>query len=238
MYLTAFRQLWARGSELAEIGSLVERLVARGLGIAEAAEIIAAAVAAGVASAPYRRSPGAVRQERYRERHKASPSDAQNQETEAVTERHMASQSVTSDDASLSKKDNNKHSSKREGDKPLRASQLPAEWKPGDDQWNYACKSLGAADATSELGKFKNHALDKGRVSKNWNAAFRNWTDRALDYRGAKPNGQRFNGSQQRSSNSDFLAGMRSVAEDIIGDSEPSRPAGEEVPRGRIEIDG
>jgi len=52
-------------------------------------------------------------------------------------------------------------------------------------------------------------------------------------------NGNGNRGAQQhRSASSDFFAGLASVAADIAGDGEAPRPANEEIPRGRVEIDG
>lgn len=52
-------------------------------------------------------------------------------------------------------------------------------------------------------------------------------------------NGHSHRGAQQhRSASADFFAGIASVAADIAGDGEASRPADEEIPRGRINING
>lgn len=52
--------------------------------------------------------------------------------------------------------------------------------------------------------------------------------------------GQRHHTGQQqrRPASADFFDGILSVAKDLAGNGEPSRPAGEEIPRGRVEIDG
>lgn len=50
-------------------------------------------------------------------------------------------------------------------------------------------------------------------------------------------NGARDFNPKNRSASSDFFAGMRSVAEDIAGDGEPSGAASEEIPRGRVNIE-
>lgn len=52
-------------------------------------------------------------------------------------------------------------------------------------------------------------------------------------------NGHGNHGAQQRrSANADFFAGIASVAADIAGDGETSRPANEEIPLGRFNING
>lgn len=160
---------------MSDIGALVERLIEHGLSIGEASSIIAEAVAAGAASAAYRRSPGAVRQERYRERHKASQSDAPVTPEISEEDRHKASQSVTSN-AALSIVNNKKEKRER------RATQLPDGWRPGEEQWAFACKALGDEKAQRELRKFSNHAAQNGRTVKNWNAAWNNWIERAVEW--------------------------------------------------------
>jgi len=50
-------------------------------------------------------------------------------------------------------------------------------------------------------------------------------------------NGSRNLDPQRRSASSDFFAGMRSVAEDLAGNSQPSGPAAEAVPLGRVNIE-
>jgi hypothetical protein len=165
---------------MSNIGELVSRLVAQGIDVEEASEIVALAVAAGAASSAYRKSPGAIRTERWREkqgvtkRHKTSHGDARPEASQSVTERHKASQC---DGASLSK--SNKIDKKRE-----RGTQLSDGWRPSDAAWRSAVDRVGEQRAEVELVKFRNHAADKGRVSKSWDAAFRNWIDRAIEYGG------------------------------------------------------
>lgn len=51
-------------------------------------------------------------------------------------------------------------------------------------------------------------------------------------------NGNRNHPASRGSRSDDFFAGMRSVAQDLAGDSAAPGPAAEEIPRGRVEIDG
>lgn len=177
---------------MSDIGSLVERLVDAGLSVAEAGEIIATAFAAGVASSVYRKSPGALRQEKWRERLKASQRNAS--ET-PKNERVEASQSVSNrlkasqrDAASLSKEEKKEEIKlKRES---ARASQIPTAWRPDDPVWNETVEILGSQQrAEYELKKFTDHALEKGRTAKNWNAAWRNWARRSVEYGGRNGHG-------------------------------------------------
>jgi hypothetical protein len=169
---------------MSDIGALVERLVAAGLSVAEAGEIIATAFAAGAASSAYRKSPGAVRQEKWRERLKASQSVSTRR---SETGRLKPSQSVSNrlnetlrDDPSLSLSKKEEESKERKRER--RGTQLQADWRPGERAWQGAVERLGAHRAEAELGKFKNHAADKGRISKSWDAAWNNWIDRAIVY--------------------------------------------------------
>jgi hypothetical protein len=157
----------------------------------EAAALVARA-AVEMTGALTKKSSGALRQQRYRERNKASQSVTQSAD-ESVTNRNEgvtrdaqleASQTVTNrnevtlcDSASLSKKE------KKESKKRERGSQIADGWKPDDARWAEAIDRLGSvARAEAELRKFTNHALSKGRVCKNWNAAWANWVDRALEW--------------------------------------------------------
>jgi len=136
-------------------------------------------------------------------------------------------------------KEDKKHSgvvSKKE--KGARGSKIPPDWRPKELHYEMGAK-LGmnrrqVDERADEMRSWCDANSNRAITTKaNWDAAFTGaWLKRG------QSNGQRFNGSQQRSPNSDFLAGMRSVAEDIVGDSEPPWHADEEVPRGRIEIDG
>jgi hypothetical protein len=169
---------------MSNIGELVSRLVAQGIDVEEASEIVALAVAAGAATSAYRKSAGAVRQKRYREslkgvtkRNESVTPLRSDERNESVTNRN---ESVTRDAASLSK--SNKIERKRE-----RGTQLSDGWRPSDTAWRSAVDRVGEQRAEIELVKFRNHAADKGRVSKNWDAAFRNWIDRAIEYGGLPP---------------------------------------------------
>lgn len=173
---------------MSNIGELVERLVAQGIPVGEASEIIALAVAAGAATSAYRKTPGAVRQQRLRDKRKGVTkryeSVTPSQPEEALRSVTNRDESVTSDALSLSKKDIDKNiKQKRES----RATQLPDGWRPSDAAWVSAVELLGQQRTEAELLKFKNHALDKGRTSKRWDAAWSNWVGRAIDYTGQQP---------------------------------------------------
>jgi len=124
------------------------------------------------------RTPGAIRQQRYRERHKPSQSVTSDEASQIVTKHN---ESVTRDAASLSKegkKDEVKK--KRESSK---GTPLPDGWRPDLESWAESVALLGSNDRSEyELKKFKDHALEKGRSLKDWNAAWRNWARRSVEF--------------------------------------------------------
>lgn len=80
--------------------------------------------------------------------------------------------------------------------KNARGSKLPEGWQPILTERSQRIVSAwpeGKLDR--ELSKFRNHAADKGRTSKDWQAAFRKWIDNAdewkpaNDQRNSKPTG-------------------------------------------------
>lgn len=169
---------------MSNIGELVERLVSQGVPVGEASEIIALAVAAGAATYPHRKTGAAIRQKAYRDRLKGIT-----KHNETITPLHETghnesitnhNESITRYDASLSK--NNKIDRKRG-----RATQLPDGWRPSEAAWRRAVERVGEQRAEIELVKLRNHAADKGRTSKNWDAAWDNWIGKALDFGGIPP---------------------------------------------------
>jgi hypothetical protein len=166
---------------------------------AEAAGLVARA-AVEMTGALTKKSAGALRQQRYRERHKASQSVTQ-EPSENVTKRNESvtplrteeasqtvterNENVTSDDGTLSKeekKEDNRRK-KRESAVEKRASQIPDGWRPDEKRWLDAVTRLGSGErAERELRKFINHAQANGRTAKNWNAAWANWIEKALEW--------------------------------------------------------
>lgn len=175
---------------------LAEFLISNGMHPADAAALMARALAE-MAPQTVTKSPAAKRQAAYRERNKASQdvTDVTHNETsQNVTDHNETSQSHTASLSYLLTSDNKDHTErkgKRESPKTSRASQLPEGWKPDENAWDAAIALVGLGRCEAELVKFKNYAADKGRVSKSWNAAWRNWVDRAIDY--GKNNGTRRN---------------------------------------------
>lgn len=57
---------------------------------------------------------------------------------------------------------------------------LPADWKPTPEHHERATET--GLDLERETIKFKAHAEEKGRLAKNWNAAFTRWLINAAEY--------------------------------------------------------
>lgn len=201
------------------IGSLVERLVAAGLSIAEASEIIAAAFAAGAAGAPLRKSPGALRQEKWRERLKASQSvtDETPRKSPEPASQSVSNRLETSQRDAASLSIDKKENQKKEKKERERASQLPPEWRPDEASWTEGVSILGSPDrAELELKKFRNHAAEKGRTSKRWCSAWANWAIKAVEYGGRSGNGSsaiRTNSASQQSGSAPVFAGVAAATE-------------------------
>jgi hypothetical protein len=161
-------------------------MIAAGMHPAEAGAIAAEIYGLGAASVlSPQKSPGSIRQQRWRDRNKASQSVTKETPVEASQSVSKRYESVTGDAASLSKIESNKEKKeKRESG----ASQLPEGWRPEASSWMESVSVLGSdSQAEYELRKFANHASEKGRLAKNWNAAWRNWATRAVEYAGGRP---------------------------------------------------
>lgn len=170
---------------------LVAALVAGGMDPIEASTLLARA-AVEMTAVVIRKSPGAKRQEAWRERNKASQSVSPRHDDE--TSQSVSNRLETSqrDDASLSKEERieRKEGRKRE---TTRGSRLPDGWTAADQDWAASCELLGEPKANSELAKFRDHwAQQPGvrGVKLDWNAAWRNWTRRAAEYSTRNGNGK------------------------------------------------
>jgi hypothetical protein len=67
-------------------------------------------------------------------------------------------------------------------------TKLPADWKPSP-ALRQSCLSLGLSDREidREAMKFRNHAAQGDRRVREWDAAFRNWCVKALEFAGREP---------------------------------------------------
>lgn len=179
---------------MSDIGSLVERLVEAGLSVGEASSIIAEAVAAGAATVAFRKSPGAMRTERWREnkRHKASPTVTERHTPKAsptVTERHQPSQS---DAHAVSPIDTNIKNSKRQNsERPSRGTRIPSDWIPGPDGHAFAlAEGLSVYEIGREASRFRDYwgsRAGSGGVKLNWMLTWQNWIRTTAEKLGKTP---------------------------------------------------
>lgn len=180
---------------LSDVGQMVADLINAGCSPGIAAEVVARAFAAGVSESCFRGNPV----DSTAEKRRAYDRDRKRKSAEILRN------STGVPDATLSKEESKKKENKKERE-VTRASQLPEGWLPDEQVWKAAVDRIGLDRCNAEFTKFKNHAADKGRVSKNWNAAWRNWVDRAIDY-GAR------NGTGTNVARADTAAGRATTRE-------------------------
>lgn len=171
---------------MSAVRELIETLVSAGMEPAEAAAMV---TRAAMEMATPTKSAGAIRQQRYRERNKASQSVTplrSDETSQSVTKRN---ESVTRDDASLSIEDS--LSKKERGTPPIRVSRgsrIATDWVPSPDGRSFA-KGEGFSDAEvdREVLRFRDHWLSvagaKG-VKLDWDATWRNWVRRGSEFGG------------------------------------------------------
>lgn len=64
-----------------------------------------------------------------------------------------------------------------------RATKLPEGWQPVlTERAQQIVDGWPPGQFENQLRQFRDHAADKGRVSKDWQAAFRNWIDKANEW--------------------------------------------------------
>lgn len=146
------------------------------------------AMEAALELAADRKSVGAVRQARYRER-KASQN---------VTDRN----DVTLVTACYAQKEKSPHTPQKENPPPSKenppkggqkkGSRLPADWQPEAADRGYAVSVLGRQKTDLEIAKFRDYwaaATGQNATKADWNATFRNWVRKAGEFapRGSGP---------------------------------------------------
>jgi hypothetical protein len=72
---------------------------------------------------------------------------------------------------------------KIEDHKPIRAHQLPKDWKPNDTFTETFTVKYPGLDLSSELEAFHDYHLARGSTFKDWDAAFRTWCRNALKWK-------------------------------------------------------
>lgn len=163
---------------------LIATLVAGGMDAAEAAGLVARA-AVEMTGALTKKSSAAMRQQRYRDRNKASRCDASGCD-EIVTNRN---ETVTCyDDSEASRTVTERHESVTRDDTPLsslekknrkRGERLPESWSPSDADRDFASK-LGWSESQidAEAANFRDYWIAKpgaGGCKLDWPATWRKW---------------------------------------------------------------
>jgi hypothetical protein len=163
------------GPKMHAIEEVVSRLIAGGT-------LVACAVIEGASK---KRSSGADRAARYRERKAAesvtkrdavTPSQATPERDETVTKRDNVTGTNT-------KKENN--SSRR---RTASRTSLPSNFELNDTMRAFsASKGFDPPRTTKEFEKFCNYHGSKGSLFADWNAAWRTWVSNAIDYARGTP---------------------------------------------------
>jgi len=193
---------------------VIEAMVAAGMDQLDAAELLSKAVAECVQKP--QKSAGAIRQERWRERLKASQSVTARRDDETSQSVSKRLKSVTRDAPSLSKKEEEIEIGKK-SKRESRATALPDGWRPDPESWARAVERLGGElQAEAELEKFTNYALDKGRTSKRWGAAWASWVGRAIEY-----------ASQRRSTGPPVIRGRKQTMAELLVETMQNERSGD-----------
>jgi hypothetical protein len=218
---------------LTVLSDYVARMVEAGMDQSEAMQIVAEVFAAGAANVPARSS-NALRQQRYRDnkkrnesvtnRNAVTPNVKDSDRNESVTNRN---ETVTRYAGSLSKEEKIEEKKKERAAK--RAAPLSDDWAPDEKHWREAIEILGSEErARLELRKFRLHAADKGRLAKNWNAAWVKWALQAVEYGARNGGGNGYRSANSRTTGHDaILAAATREARKIVGDGEMAGPANE-----------
>jgi hypothetical protein len=72
----------------------------------------------------------------------------------------------------------------KSGTRAKKATSLPSDWAPSQKHQELAAE-LGV-DLTSELAKFRDHAIANGKTFKDWDAGFRTWLRNAVTFGGGR----------------------------------------------------
>ena len=100
---------------------------------------------------------------------------------------------------------------------PSRKVRLPDDWVPSDRNIEDAMKlGFSQQDIKNEAYKFLNHAKSNGRTQIDWDAAWRTWAARSIEYRGRS---MAFSANTNRRGQGDSVAA-------VVARREASRRAG------------
>lgn len=185
------------------IGELVAKLIAAGTPADLAAVAVAEAFAAGVSSirpqtsrdegATSRREKDRIRQQTRRDNLRTSRDNPQksadvtgNPQTSTDSRDSLSKDSIEV----IEKEEERKKERERGPSRDVRGQRLPENWEPNPADRSVAISALGAK-AADELRKFCDHWKQqpggKG-LSLDWDAAWRIWVQRAIDYNASKTN--------------------------------------------------
>lgn len=157
---------------MSEVRAIIQQLVDRGIDPVDAAEIVTRAAIAGVAEAG--RSAGAVRQKRYRERHKASQSVTDDvAETDPALPSKEGPQTPKETQPTLPT--THKENPPKGGQK--KAARLPSDWVLPEG-WGVDAINAGlpAHLIDLEAAKMRDWSLSsKNGAKHDWRAVWRNW---------------------------------------------------------------
>lgn len=122
-----------------------------------------------------------------------------------------------------------------------RAARLPPHWQPPDDLWRWSVDNLGSHEAvTYELAKFADYWAAKagaGGARLDWDATWRNWVRKAVEYAQGRRNGGGGSGGnggrksavdRVREANREALEGGGDI---LAADDRDLRPPVDERPR-------
>lgn len=190
---------------MADIGALIERLVASGADPVVAACVVAEAFVCGKDAAPFRddeRSKAAVRQQRFRDRHKAlrnvtSVTDVtHNEPSRTVTNHNETVTSLRADETRISylpSKDVNlsekKEVSKKDSVTRKRNAPLRDDWTPSVRSFEVA-EQFGQNVQIVE-GIFRDYLKSSGKLYADYDAAFHNFIRNQKTFNRGGANGVR-----------------------------------------------
>jgi len=117
-----------------------------------------------------------------------------------------------------------------------RGTKIPPDWKPKQSHYDEGASRNLLPRRVDEIADNMRtwcaaNANRSVTTKADWDATFMGFIRREPS------NGQRNFTASRRSASSDFFAGMRSVAEDLAGDSEPPGDVDPQIPLGRFNID-
>ena len=167
---------------MSAVQQLVTELVGRGLGAAEAAGLVAQAVIEGAALASPKRSSGAERTHRWREKRASQTVTVTSQPSQTVT----CDANITNEQKETpptppkeKTKDSPKENPLRRGQKKRGLTLCPVDWKPKPKTVN---ELIAEGKTSQQIGAARLEMIDwsqgGGKLKRDWDATLRNWVRR------------------------------------------------------------